>query len=234
MNNIGFISTSRVVATLFIVFCHNVKYYTFIPGHAHLGELFNVGVPMFIIISGYLYGMKYTVGRANLSYGQFLWRRLKKVSIPVQIFAFVLFLIFGMEQLRHSAMAFLNLQGVGAFFNTDFFDAGPMLSHTWFVTVIIICYLLTPYLGILIQNRILSKYTLVVLWLVTFLVPFIGFNMCFVTLYITSYYVAAKGINMQISKMLLLFVMALAIAGRIGGKIVFDDTILYDKLHNII
>lgn len=62
--NISFISISRVLATLMIVTCHIIGYFTFIPGHMHLGQFFNVGVPMFICISGYLYGLKSSNGGA--------------------------------------------------------------------------------------------------------------------------------------------------------------------------
>lgn len=58
------LSISRVVATLGIVICHIISYYTIIPGHDILGHFFNVGVPMFIIISGFLYGKKAILGGA--------------------------------------------------------------------------------------------------------------------------------------------------------------------------
>jgi len=61
-NNIEWVSSARVLATVFILLCHVVKFYTIIPGHMELGQLFNVGVPMFIIISGYLYGLRWQSG----------------------------------------------------------------------------------------------------------------------------------------------------------------------------
>lgn len=56
------ISLSRVIGMLFILICHTIKYYSFIPGHGILGNFFNCGVYIFLIISGYLYGGKKSVG----------------------------------------------------------------------------------------------------------------------------------------------------------------------------
>ena len=58
MEELKSIKLVSVIATLFILVCHVVSYYYFIPGSGQLGQFFNVGVPMFIIISGYLYGLK--------------------------------------------------------------------------------------------------------------------------------------------------------------------------------
>lgn len=49
------ITVTRTVAMLSIVMCHLVSWF---PSISFIGQFFNVGVPVFFIISGYLYGQK--------------------------------------------------------------------------------------------------------------------------------------------------------------------------------
>ena len=106
------ISVSRVAATILIVICHIVKYYTFIPGSSLLGQVFNVGVPMFVIISGYLYGEKRDSKWTKEKVKTFMFDRWMRVSFPCQIWAVILF-ICTLSYLPHTIITLLNLQGGG-------------------------------------------------------------------------------------------------------------------------
>ena len=48
----------RVLGMMLIILCHIIAYYTFVPGSDLLSQVFNVGVQVFLLISGYLYGEK--------------------------------------------------------------------------------------------------------------------------------------------------------------------------------
>ena len=139
------ITTTRVIATILILICHVIKYYTFIPGHNQLGQFFNVGVPIFIIISGYLYGGKYASEKFGGNAGQldlrlFIRDRYLRVAFPSQIWALVILLVTGGTYLINTFMVLLNLQGISWIIKgISIPNGGPYLAHSWFVTVILIC-----------------------------------------------------------------------------------------------
>lgn len=159
----------------------------------------------------------------------FYKKRLLKIGLPVWIFALALLLILGTSELRHTLVALLNLQGLNSFVDAgEFFDAGPNLSHTWFVTVILFCYLLIPWL-----EGIVSKVTvphIVVMWVVVLLLPFIGISLQYVALFITSYFVASKQFLKRHKYWILLAFVLMAIALRLIGRRYWDDTILYNSV----
>lgn len=137
----------RVVSTIMIVLCHIVKYYTFIPGHDILGTVFDVGVYVFLFVSGFLYGDKEVT-----DYSAFIKRRLLKIYIPAMIlsitFILVLRFIYSQQMGFGEILIYLfNLQGLsflGILPDDVKLPCVDGLGHLWFVTVIFICYLLIP------------------------------------------------------------------------------------------
>ncbi len=123
------ISVVRAVALLMIIVCHILQVL-----ELELAYWFNVGVQVFLCISGFLYG-KRDVGE---SVGFYLGR-LKKILIPYYIaflpFAAALFLF---ARAQFSAPVFLKALVCG-----DTLEGG---GHLWFVPTILMCYLLTPLL----------------------------------------------------------------------------------------
>lgn len=122
----------RVISMFMIIICH-------ISAEAGMrwGEYFNVGVMIFMLMSGYLsyrkdYGGKWIKDR--------LKRILPEYFIFVSIYLLVTVLIL---HARYTAKQILVnlfvLQGL-------FTERGlPNILHLWFVTYILICYLLTPF-----------------------------------------------------------------------------------------
>lgn len=142
------ISALRIFSMTFIVLCHIVNFYPFIPGYQHLSEVFNVGVQVFLLISGFLYGNK-TVG----NYKKWYFGRIKKLVVPVSLVAAVDIIILycmGHKTDVVTIFAYLfNLQGL-LFLNWSFFSAFiteiTNLGPLWFATIIMLCYLLIPVL----------------------------------------------------------------------------------------
>ena len=97
----------RIIATVLILLCHLVQEFgnTTI---AMTGQFFNVGVQIFLFLSGYLYGKK------NINDSKkWIMSRLKKVIIPVYIFMIILFIIhFAMGSMNWKSLLvyLLNLQ----------------------------------------------------------------------------------------------------------------------------
>lgn len=110
--------------------CHILQHYNNV-----LCYWFNVGVQIFFIISGYLYG-----GKAFGNPVRFIKRQLKKILIPYYVVILIILLSYIVvcpEQLHVTSV----IEAV--------FCAGtiPGVGHLWFVGYILLCYALIPYLN---------------------------------------------------------------------------------------
>lgn len=113
------ITMSRTVGMFFIVLCHIIKYYPFIPGQSMLAAFFGSGVPLFILLSGYLYG-----GKAIKSFRPWYARRIHTIAVPAIAMAFftiVALLIAGETISIWSIIAYMiDMEGL-LFLNWNFF-----------------------------------------------------------------------------------------------------------------
>lgn len=75
---------SRVLGMIFIVLCHIIKFYSFVPGHESLGVFFNCGVLLFLFISGYLYG-----GKTIRNFKNWFLKRVCTVCLPASLTSIV-------------------------------------------------------------------------------------------------------------------------------------------------
>lgn len=123
------ISFIRLMAMSFIVACHFLQYYD-----NGLAWWFNVGVQIFLCISGFLYGQKEISDSLR-----FIEKNFVKILVDyyiVIIISAIFYRIFHPELI--SKAIFLNMvlcretiQGMG---------------HLWFISAILFCYLITPFL----------------------------------------------------------------------------------------
>ena len=132
---ISFVVWIRTIAVLLILLCHLTQ--------THQNEyiimssqIFNVGVNIFIIISGFLFGR---LG-VKPPYRKWLLKRLKRIFIPYWSFLVILLTIqiardvfFEWKCIIYS---FLGVHG--------FTYAIPGAEHTWFISAILLCYMFTP------------------------------------------------------------------------------------------
>lgn len=127
----------RVFAMILILVCHIVQENsnTYVKMTA---QFLNVGVSIFILISGYLYGIK----KINENYEQWIIKRAKRILILLYIFMaylLIIYLIKGSNISIFNWIAYiLNLQGFQIYVHGA--------EHLWYLTVIMICYLITPIL----------------------------------------------------------------------------------------
>lgn len=129
------ISFVRMLAMMFIVICHVMQYYDM-----ELAWWFNVGVQIFLCISGYLYGRK-----RILDILVFYRKNFVKILIDYEIVVFaavaatVLFTdtVITVEEIAGAVLTVSTIAG-GA--------------HLWFIPTILMCYLLTP-----LYERIFSR-----------------------------------------------------------------------------
>ena len=228
-NNKNFaISFIRVVTTLMIIVCHALNEN---PKLSFLGQVFNVGVFIFIFLSGYLYGKKEIKNTFN-----WLKRRANRILVPMYVFMIFLFIIrgiflnYGFEIKRYIIYLF-NMQAL----------LGGVQGglHLWFLTAIMLCYLITPildkykykikdlnnkqlafwFIGLIILQVLLSYATLEV----------VGIYCFYLMLYIFSYYYSYLKTK-DISKIQLVYLSVLTMLGlavRLVARIFIDGSILY-------
>ena len=123
------ISAIRFIAMLMIILCHFLQYYA-----NELAWWFNVGVQIFFVLSGFLYGNK-----AIDSPIPFFAKQFKKILLPYYLFlipVIVIYVIFAPEYISIISIV------------KSLFCAGTIdgIGHLWFIGYILFCYLLTPFL----------------------------------------------------------------------------------------
>ena len=130
----------RMIAMEMIIICHIMQYYDFV-----LAWWFNIGVQIFLCISGFLYGQK-AIGNIARFYNQ----RIKKILVPYYLtlipFAFFEFAfcsaVISFKSLLEAIALHTTLKGAG---------------HLWFVPTILLCYLITPLIQIYRDEYVRSK-----------------------------------------------------------------------------
>ena len=126
-NRISFI---RIFATLLIIICHIMQYYDY-----YLAWWFNVGVQIFLFLSGYLYGNKDKIEGITCWY----FNRLKRILIDYYLFIFpgILFaILFNKNITLTQIISLISFSGSGGYLAFD---------HLWFISTILFCYFLTPF-----------------------------------------------------------------------------------------
>ena len=224
------ISILRIFSMLLIFICHIVQEHSN-PYVNITAQFFNVGVPIFIIISGYLYGSyNFTISSKN-------WyaKRFKRIFIPLYSFLFFLFIIYiilGIKiEVFNWIIYILNLQAI------QIYIGGA--EHLWFLTIIMFCYLITPFL-----NKFRTKFpTLNYLVFFTSLICIqilatyyinkqFGIYLIYINLYISSYLfgmlqkITLNKRSFITSTILSIFIILL----RLLGKFTLDSTIFYDVI----
>ena len=133
------ISCARFIAMVFIVACHMMQKDDFASDiyGAHIGWAFwfNVGVQMFLFISGYLYGKKNRIDTV-----EFYKKSFPKLLIDYYVFVFIILIAIHFSPLWDTDSN--GIIGLLTFSSTI-----PGLGHLWFVPTILFCYLLSPILS---------------------------------------------------------------------------------------
>lgn len=105
----------------------------------------NVGVQIFLCVSGFLYGQKEISDIKG-----FYISRAKRILIPNAILSITIYCIyvFVFKTVYPIPLFIKILLGLGSFTGLV-----PMLSHTWFISYILLCYLITPLLQIIFKKE---------------------------------------------------------------------------------
>lgn len=127
------ISHIRLLAMIFIISCHIMQYYD-----CEFAWWFNVGVQIFLCVSGFLYG-----GREYVK-NKFIIQSFSKILISY----YIVFFIFGTIHYFYLGTTSLKTL-LGGLFTFVYLPGG---GHLWFVFTILCCYAITPVLYIVFKK----------------------------------------------------------------------------------
>lgn len=217
----------RILSMFSILNCHffnemQNKYGTI------LGQFFNVGVFIFLFISGYLFGKKEIKNKK-----EWYAKRFLRIFIPVWIWTItvnIIYLAKGQTISIVSILAYLfNLQG--------FFGASQGLEHLWFLSLIMICYIITPLLEKLrnkTENSLKYLIPLTGIILISVLISYvnarIGRYLFECVLYIFAYYYSfnEKKYNLtNIKNWMFVVVIFVSMIIRLISNKYIDNTVIY-------
>lgn len=230
------ISLIRIVSMMFIIVCHLSTYFG--SAAAAVNNLFNVGVYIFLFLSGFLYG-KRTISRWSD------WYRKRWVTLMLPLYIWFVLVTLAACVFQKSApdafswvLILSNLQGL--IFLVGACEWGILtkgFGHLWFLTALMICYAALPLLQkwrpkvselssgriTLLLFSVLAAKIACDYWLeihITYLLTF-----CIGYFWSRSYKIpSCKG------AFIWCIVAAMSCAIRIGGKMLWDDTFLYSQV----
>lgn len=174
------ISVIRLISMLMIISCHILQ-----GLNNRWAFWINVGVQIFFFMSGFLYGKKIIKNNK-----EFYKKRIIKVLVPYCIiFTIVLFLDFCFLNNSYPIKRIIGcFLGLGAFGNNI-----PILTHTWFVSYILLCYILVPLLQF-IFNKPNFKSNFLIFLVITLLIQIlniyeiINIEACWINNFIYGYF----------------------------------------------
>ena len=229
----------RVLGMFMIILCHIGTSI----GNSAIGEIFQVGVQLFLFISGYLYGSKKIEDKKK-----WLWNRFLRISIPCYIFLLFLLCILVSKNIdihfESVLLYLLNLQGYQHI--VCFLPAANNLigaAHLWFITIIMLCYFLVIILN---KNTFILRYKNLFLYsglFIVFIMGFAGIRLDYFWIFFLGYILSYNSWSFSrkgymISTFLMVFAAALRLSVKrycdIAGDNYFYLYIVIPFAYNII
>lgn len=137
------LSLIRAVAMLFVIGCHMFEWIGYDLGYGKpfgaFGQFLSVGVQMFLLLSGYLYGCRQElfVKRSRVA---FVLTGFKKILLDYYVYnAFVIIPVYYF--LRPESISLKKIFEI-----LTCYSCIGGVHHLWFVPYILMCYFLTPFL----------------------------------------------------------------------------------------
>lgn len=216
---------------IFILLCH----FTQQSSNSYLnmlGQFFNIGVSMFIILSGFLFGTK---RGQSCNMMQWMKRRILRIYIPYELFVILLLiihLIFRKNVWKWDWLwLILGMQGsiVGV----------QGAEQTWFITSILLCYLATPMLDVFCNK---NKSTILIISGLLILTPailalipaaFVYVIYAPICWYGLAYFVGDYFHKIQTSTKgacYALLIMCVALLSRLIARVMIDGTLFYNRI----
>ena len=217
------ISMIRLAAMLMIIACHICQYFD-----NYLAWWLNVGVQMFFVISGFLYGSKQITNPV-----QWFLKNATKILLPYYLFLIpiiILYFIFAPADIDFGSMI-RSLLCIGTI---------DGIGHLWFVGYILFCYFITPILceitKYLEDKSILNSLSFIFIFMLLFYVFGILTNfyfmpyriLCYIIGFFIPLYIRKRG------NVILKYLLYLAITATIISKIIYLYLIdMYPEMNGI-
>lgn len=225
------ISIVHVIAMILVLLAHLVQESSnFLV--TQTAQIFNVGVFLFLFISGFIYGHKDIKDKK-----EFYLKRAKRILIPLYIFVIFLFIVYKFYlkeniEFKYYFIYLFNLQGI--------LGGIKGAQHLWFLTALMFCYLVTPFLNsikkFIKDTKEFFYTTVLILAIQIFITIFIsgklGLYFSYMSLYSLAYFIGTRKYekiskkNMTIFSVITLFFLVI----RLISKILIDSTIVYDRI----
>ena len=237
MRDVG-ISYTRVIAMIFILIDH-IVFRINIPFKSYIIQITNTGVLIFLFISGFLYGKK-----EIKNFKLWFLKRAKKILIPLYVFMILLSIIEIIFKQGINILDYLkyliNMQGI--------LGVTDGAIHLWFLTVLMLCYIITPLLNKLkykIKNISLKQ--IIIIFIIYFIIqiscayfinikfalehPFSTY-LIYLLVYVVGYFYGYFE-NKEVSDkkvMIFTIIMMISMIIRVISNKLIDGTILYDRI----
>ena len=224
------ITIIRVLSTLMIVGCHLASWI----GANAIAMLLNVGVYVFLLISGSLYSNKTIQNGCS-----FMRNRWVRLCVPMYLLVAFLSAVqlVNMKQVSIGAVFayLLNIQGIGFMISRLTIPVIDGLGPLWFLTTIMLCYgmlIVTKKTSI---DRCLQKRPFIVLGLLAaasiLFTCTIQVHLYYFLAFFIGYAMAKKNQKLTAQEYVLATVFMLcAVATRLVSRHYADATILYDNI----
>lgn len=212
----------RIISTFSIVLCHLVQELNS-DMLAATGQFFNVGVYIFFVISGYLYGERTFDEKLRFYKG-----RVLKILVPMWLYIIpllVISIVVTQEASWRQIFIFLS--------NTQYwFQVIPGGAHLWFISIIFLCYLFLPLIS-LIPCKSLHFASLILLVLTGgFLCYYyddgVGRGLFYVVVFNLGYVI--RRYNIRIPCIGLAMLIIVSVVFRLLAKHYWDGTIMYNNI----
>ena len=208
----------RIIAMFSIILCHLVQELNN-TDIAKMGQFFNVGVYIFLLLSGWLYG-----GKEIRDTREWLFERAKRVLLPMWIFMIFLFGIYCFQGTMKWVYIPIYLT------NTQYWigqvEGG---AHLWFISVIFLCYLMVPLLQKIKNNLIIIILGMVISgYILCYLNHTMGMTILYASIFAIGYWIKIQ--NVKVEWQFTIVFIGLALIIRLISRKILDGTVLYDCL----
>lgn len=230
------VSMVRISATFMIVLCHVFSWI----GINSLAMIFNVGVEIFLLISGYLYS-----NRKIDSAAVFLKKRWIKLCVPMCILVVCLFLynllvIGNWRIIKMLPIYILNLQGIGFVIPKLHVSNMAEIGQLWFITVIMLCYIFLVFVKKIETDKFWKcKWkvydTYVILLIVDLILVLNGIQIAYFVVFFIGYAIGKMNVEFKNTSYIILSVTMICVMGvRLIARNIIDGSVLYDNVITIM